>query len=42
MKEYPLKMFLEADNEERNGTANKFTMKNFETASRLLETFINF
>ena len=37
MKNYSLKVFLDADNEERDGKANKFTMKNFETASRFLE-----
>ena len=37
MKNYSLKIFLDADNEERDGKANKFTMKNFETSSRFLE-----
>ena len=37
MKNYSLKLFLEADNEERDGSANKFTMKKFETSSRFLE-----
>ena len=37
MKDYSLKTFLEADNDEREGKANKFTMKNFEIASRLFE-----
>lgn len=37
MKDYSLKIFLEADNEERDGKASKFTMKNFEIASRLFE-----
>ena len=37
MKNFTLKIFLDADNEERDGKANKFTMKNFETASRFFE-----
>ena len=42
MKDYSLKLFLTADNEERDGKANKFTMKNFEIASRFFEALTIF